>query len=195
MNLALFDFDGTITTHDSLRDFLLYSFGIKHCIKKLVPISPMIFGYLLGIADNQKVKTEVSKSFFSQMHESEFSLIAKKFATEELDKIVKKSALEKIAWHKSNGDRIIVVSASFSDYLKYWCEKEGLELISTRLEIKDGKLTGYFSTPNCWGKEKVRRINEYLNVKDFSKIYAYGDSKGDLEMLKLAHEKGYRIFK
>ncbi|MDD3000739.1 MAG: HAD-IB family hydrolase [Candidatus Riflebacteria bacterium] len=195
MNLALFDFDGTITTHDSLRDFLLYAFGIKHCIKKLAPVSPMILGYLFGIADNQKVKTEVSKSFFSQMAESEFSTVAKRFATEELDKIVKKSAIEKIAWHKSNKDRVIVVSASFTDYLKYWCEKEGLELISTRLEVKDGKLTGYFSTPNCWGKEKVRRINEYLNIKDFEKIYAYGDSKGDLEMLNLAHEKGYRIFK
>jgi phosphatidylglycerophosphatase C len=195
MNLALFDFDGTITTHDSLRDFLLYSFGLKRCIKKLAPVSPMILAYLLGIADNQKVKTEVTKSFFSQMPESEFILLAKKFAEEELPKIVKKSATEKIAWHKSMGDRIIVVSASFSDYLKFWCEKEELELISTRLEIKNGRLTGYFSTPNCWGKEKVVRINAHLNLRDFSKIYAYGDSKGDFEMLKLADEKGYRIFK
>ena len=45
----------------------------------------------------------------------------------------------------------------------------GFDLISTELEVKDGKLTGKFSTPNCNGKEKVRRIKEKYNLKLYLK--------------------------
>lgn len=62
--------------------------------------------------------------------------------------------------------------------------------IATKLEQKDGKLTGKFNGNNCYGTEKVLRIKEKYNLKEFEKIYAYGDSKGDREMLALAHE-GY----
>jgi len=69
-----------------------------------------------------------------------------------------------------------------------------MEIISTRLETKDGLLTGNFATPNCYGPEKVRRIREVVDLSAYQTVYAYGDSRGDREMLEIAHEKGYRVF-
>lgn len=194
MKLALFDFDGTITTHDSLRDFLLLSFGHLGFAGKILPVSPWILCYLLGVADNQRVKEKVSKRFFGGMEVEEFEKLAKPFALEHLPKIVRPKALEKLRWHKAEGHRVVLVSASFTDYLKYWCEVEGIEIISTQLEVVNGVYTGCFSTPNCWGPEKVTRINEYLNLEEYQEIYAYGDSRGDQEMLSLAQHPHYRPF-
>jgi phosphatidylglycerophosphatase C len=67
-----------------------------------------------------------------------------------------------------------------------------VDLIATKLEMKDGRITGRFLTRNCSGKEKVRRIEERYDVKSFNYIYAYGDSSGDRAMLDLANERYYK---
>jgi phosphoserine phosphatase len=71
----------------------------------------------------------------------------------------------------------------------------GLELISTELEVINGKLTGNFSTPNCNGKEKVRRIKEKYNLSKYDEIHVFGNSKGDFPMLSLGTHKYFRFFK
>jgi len=78
------------------------------------------------------------------------------------------------------------VSASMQSWIQPWCDKNNIELLSTQLEFKDGKVTGRFLTKNCHGKEKENRIKELLHVEDYETIYAYGDSSGDTEMLALA---------
>ena len=50
------------------------------------------------------------------------------------------------------------------------------------------------TTPNCYGAQKVVRINSWLAerhpdaVRDEFRIVAYGDSRGDREMLAMADE-------
>lgn len=195
MNLVLSDFDGTITTHDSLRDFLLFAVGYKRFIAKMLPVIPWLIGYLLRIADNQKVKQKVTKQFFAGMPYDLFNEKAKTFALNILDKSVRPNIIKSLRKHKNEGCRVIVVSASFTDYLKYWCEREGFEIVSTQLEIKDNIVTGEFATPNCWGPEKIRRLSFLLPINDlhskYEKIIVYGDSpnSGDKELLNLADEK------
>ena len=52
MKLALFDFDGTITTHDSYREFLLFSFGKMRFITGILRVSPWLLAYLLRLVSN-----------------------------------------------------------------------------------------------------------------------------------------------
>ena len=47
---------------------------------------------------------------------------------------------------------------------------------------------------NCYGIEKVNRINEVINLKEYLNIYAYGDSNGDKQMLKIATHAYYKYF-
>lgn len=195
MNLALFDFDGTITTHDSFRDFLLTTHGYAVFASRSFKALPWLMGFVLGITARQTAKEKLCCQFFAGLPREEFNRAAEKFIKGYLNTIVRPAALERIKWHQQNGDRVILVSASFEDYLKFWCDSVGIEIIATRLEEKDCQLTGYFATPNCWGPEKVNRIKSVLNLADFSKIYAYGDSKGDREMLAIAHEPSYKPFR
>jgi HAD superfamily phosphoserine phosphatase-like hydrolase len=85
------------------------------------------------------------------------------------------------------------VSASADLWLKDWCTQEGIaDLLATQLEVVNGVLTGNLASANCRGPEKVRRIQELLDIRDYERIFAYGDSSGDQEMLALAHEAWYR---
>lgn len=194
MTLALFDFDGTVTTHDSFRDFLIFVVGMKRFLLRMILASPWLMAYVLRLISNQTAKQKITQAFFSGMSRSEFDQRAQDFVVKKLNSIVRPAALEKIRWHKQQQHRVILVSASFDDYLKFWCAQHQIELIATRLEEKDARLTGRFATANCWGPEKVKRIREVVDLDKYEKIYAYGDSRGDREMLEIATEKGYRVF-
>lgn len=194
MDLALFDFDGTITTHDSFRDFLVFIHGKIGFLNRILSVSPWLAGFVLRLVSRENAKRKVSAAFFAGMPVEKFNEYARNFCLHRLPRIVRPDAMQKIRWHKENGHRVVVVSASFSDYLKFWCQQLEVELISTGLEEKNGILTGNFATPNCWGPEKVRRISEQIDLSDYAIIYAYGDSRGDREMLALAHQPGFRVF-
>ncbi len=194
MNLALFDFDGTITTRDSLPDFIQYAVGKPTYYLGLLALSPVLISYLAGFISNNVAKQKLLAWFFKGWQIDRFQQYAEQYSQQQIDKILRPEAMQKIHWHQQQGDRVVVVSASMENWLNGWCKSHKLELLSTCLATVDGRLTGEFSTSNCHGDEKVRRIRELLDLNDFEKIYAYGDSDGDRAMLALAHEVFYRRF-
>ncbi len=105
---------------------------------------------------------------------------------------VRPRARDRIDWHKNNGDRIVVVSASLDVYLKPWCRAHGLELICSKLEVADGICTGRHQGNDCSGSEKAERISRKYNLDDYESVFAYGDTSEDNAMLGLADKKFYR---
>ena len=130
--------------------------------------------------------------FFGGWDSSVFDEAAYSYSVNRLPLIVRDIAMQAIENHKNNGDRVVVVSASSEKWLKPWCDSEGIELIGTIFEVENGVFTGKISGKNCYGEEKVNRIRKSYNQGDYEKIYAYGDSSGDLDMLNLAHVKYYK---
>ena len=63
-----------------------------------------------------------------------------------------------------------------------------IERDRAEIEVIDGRLTGRFLTPNCYGQEKVRRILTLHPDRSAYHLTAYGDSRGDREMLAFADE-------
>ncbi len=195
MRLALFDFDGTITTKDSMVEFIQYAVGKRKYYFGLLRLSPMLMAYKLNLYSNDKAKERLLAYFFKKITIKEFQEIVIGYDKNELDKIVRKEAIAKILWHKKQGDEVVVVSASMECWLKLWCDRQNIKLIATKLEIENGKFTGKFATPNCYGEEKVTRLKELYPTEKYSHIYAYGDSRGDRELLKLADEAFYKPFR
>lgn len=192
MKIALFDFDGTITKNDSLLRFIRFVVGDFQFFFGMLLLSPILAAYKLKLTSNFEAKQKVLSWFFNGMNEEAFFLLAKKYSLTRINKILRAEAMEKIEWHQQQGHKVIVVSASLDCWLRPWCEKHGLDLLATKLEIKNGKITGRFHNRNCYGQEKVNRIKEVYNLKEYDYIYAYGDSKGDKEMLSLANESFYQ---
>jgi phosphoserine phosphatase len=70
-----------------------------------------------------------------------------------------------------------------------------VKVVGTQIEVIDGKLTGRFLSKNCYGQEKVNRIlSLYPNRQDYH-LTAYGDSRGDKEMLAFADESHFKPFR
>lgn len=187
MEIAFFDFDGTISRRDSFLDFLLFAVGWPRFLVGVLLLGPTLIGYLLGLVPNWRAKEMVLDYFFKGWNIEAFQALASRYSRERLPRIVKDSALQRISWHQAAGHRVAVVSAALESWLQDWCEMNGLDLIATRIEVKDGKITGRLAGLNCYGEEKVRRIRERYNLAEFHCIYAYGDSRGDKEMLALAN--------
>ena len=195
MILVLFDFDGTITTNDSLIKFIRFAVGDIKTISGILLLSPMFLAFKLKIIPNYKAKQWMLSYFFKGMNYQKFQKIAEQYSIEYLDRIIRPKAIEKIKWHQQQSHKVVIVSASMECWLNTWCQKYDIDLIATQLEVRDGRLTGKFSTKNCHGIEKVNRITETYDLSQYDYIYAYGDSRGDKEMLALADESFYKPFR
>lgn len=187
MNLALFDFDGTLTTKDSLDEFLKYSVGNKRYLLNMLKFIPSFTLWKLRIINNSRAKERLFEIFFKGMDEALFRIKAKSFSMYRLDSIIDEQRMKILQQHQESNTRVVIVSASMRCWLEPWCQKNDIELLSTELKFEDGKYSGKFSTPNCHGEEKARRIKEHLNLEEYETIYAYGDSSGDKQMLAMAH--------
>jgi HAD superfamily hydrolase (TIGR01490 family) len=194
MEISFFDFDGTITNKDSLPDFIIYAIGDFSYYKGLLILSPMLLAYKLKIIPNHIAKQKLISYFFKGWDIRDFQKITKSYTKEKIIEIVRPKAIERIKWHQEKGHKIVVVSASMEGWLKVWCKSYKLELIGTKLEVINNKITGKFATENCYGIEKVNRIKENYILEDYDIIYAYGDSYGDKEMLSIADKKYYKYF-
>lgn len=192
--IAFFDFDGTITTRDSLIAIIRYIHGDFRFITGFAILTPLLVGFKIRLINRQKAKEKLLNYFFGGMNEIDFQKKCDEFSKKVLPSILKKEAINKINWHRENQDEIIVVSASPENWLKTWCNEAGLKCISTRLEVLHGRITGNIVGQNCYGAEKVRRIKECFDISEYEEIYAYGDSKGDFEMLDMASQPFYRKF-
>jgi len=183
-NIAFFDFDGTITKKDSLIDFLKYYHGNFYFFVGLFILSPILILYKMKLLKNDIAKELMLSYFFKNIYIDIFKKKAYNYSINNINKIIRDEAIQKIKWHKKRNDTIVVVSASIECWIKPWCEINGISF------------TGKFLTNNCYGIEKENRIKDKYNLSDYDCIYAYGDSKGDYEMLQLADKdkKFYRCF-
>ena len=194
MKIAFFDFDGTIIKGDSLISFIRYAVGGNSLILGLIWLFPTLIGYKIGVIPNYIAKQRLLAHFFAGYREDKFLQLAQDFSLQYIDKMLRPKAIKRIEWHKKQGHQIVVVSASIESWIEPWCKKNSLDLIATQLEFKSGIVSGSFQTKNCYGKEKLRRIKNSYNIDDYEYIYAYGDSKGDKELLEFAHESGFKVF-
>ena len=193
--IAFFDFDGTITTHDTLLAFIRSSKGSIPFIWGFFINGPWLLAYKLGIISNQSAKERILSYFFKGMKQEEFEERCNRFSKNVLPALIRTSALKEISRLRQNGSLIVVVSASPENWIRSWSQAQGLELIASKLEIKEGRITGKILGKNCHGPEKVRRILEKHVMSDYEEVFAYGDTNGDLPMLKLATSSFYRPFR
>jgi len=183
--LALFDFDGTLYKKDSLIEFTKYYKGNIIFYTGIMKLFPFLLGMKLGILSNEKTKKRYITHFFKNEHYLTFNRKSGVFALTEIEKHLNASIFSSLKNHLNLNHDIYIVTASFPEWIEPWSQKYNIKVIGTRLEIFNNIITGEFHSKNCYGKEKVNRINETLDLTKFDKIYVYGSGKGDREMLEL----------
>jgi len=193
--IAFFDFDGTITTKDTLLEFIKFSRGRFRYYIGFLLNSPWLVAMKLKVISNQTAKQRIFTWFFRNHSLDDFQEQCSRFATTAIPGLLRPKALKEIQLLQEKGATVVVVSASPENWILPWARTLSLSVISTRLETANNVLTGRIYLRNCHGKEKCARIRENYQLEDFSDIYAYGDSSGDKPMLELATKSFYKPFR
>ena len=193
MNRFIFsDFDGTLTTTDSMMSIIIYQRGKLGLAISLLRILPWLILMFMGRYSNQRTKEKLLHNCFGKMTEEEFNDFCQSFADSHRH-ILRKSVYDRLMEAKENGDEVVVVTASPENWVSRLVPE--FKILGTKMEFNP-RFTGRFLTPNCYAQEKVnRRLATYPELKSDRKAFhvtAFGDSRGDKEMLAFADEQ---IFK
>jgi phosphatidylglycerophosphatase C len=191
-NLALFDFDGTITTREMLPEFFRLAIPRRRqCIGQIL-IAPLIIGYRFGLVSGSVVRAAIVRLGFSGVSYDHYERKGQEFASLALPRVIRPEALEWIKWHKGQGDVIVVVSGALDIYLAQWCQSQGVECICSTLEHRNGVLTGRYLGAQCVQSEKARQVAARFDIESFAEVFAYGDTAEDKELLALGSRKFYQ---
>ncbi len=185
-NLYLFDFDGTLTRKDTLFDFLKF-YNPQQYFFILLLYLPTFILLKLGLKRAESVKRNLISSFLKGQTIDKLKTKSIQYFQVRKDKILREKAVEFIEKLDEN-DSIVIVSASLDIWLEPFAEYFKALLICTNAEYHDDIFTGNFISPNCNYVEKKKRILDTINLDEYEKIFAFGDSSGDFEMFSLAHK-------
>ena len=193
--IYIYDFDGTLTRRDSFLDFIRYTCGSRSLYCGLLLFSPLLILMKLRLYANGRAKERLFTHFFQGMSIRVFDDLCAKYGLSRADLLLDaaRKAVNEVA---SNGYRIFIVSASVDRWvLPFFRDVPNVTVIGTQIEVENGLVTGRFSTPNCYGAEKVRRIQALLPYREQYKLIAHGDSRGDKELLSYADEAHFKPFR
>jgi phosphatidylglycerophosphatase C len=193
--IAFFDFDGTITTKDTLPEIIKFQKGKTAFYIGFLLHAPWLIAYKLNLFPNDQAKQKILIYFFGGTPELDFQKKCDLFAERKLPGLIRPGALTEIERLRGLGFELVIISASARNWLTAWTSRLSLKLIATRLEVIKGLVTGRIAGKNCHGDQKVFCIREQWDLSEYEEIYVYGDSAGDKPMLALATKSFYKPFR
>jgi HAD superfamily phosphoserine phosphatase-like hydrolase len=181
--LVLVDFDHTLYKGDSLLDFTKYYKGIFFYIN-LALLFPKYLFFKVGFYNSHQFKEMfLIKNFRNEMY---MVFCNKSYLfSKNIDKKIDKKLLKTLQEYDRSQHDIYIVTASFSEWILPWAVQNNFKVIASKLEIIENRITGKIAGKNCNYEEKVIRIKEEIKLDLYSKIFVFGNGKGDFAMMKL----------
>lgn len=191
-----FDFDGTLTTKDTLLEFICYACGKRRLWTGLLLFSPILVLMKLQFYPNWKAKQQFFSHFFKGMKIEEFDAVCRRFA-EENAALMRPNGLAVIRKALDEGSSVIVISASIDNWVRPFFAAFGdrVQVSCTQIDVRHDRVTGKFLTKNCYGREKVKRIERAFPRRSTYELIAFGDSMGDKKMMEYADKSYYKPFR
>lgn len=188
--IAIFDLDGTITSGDTYVAYLLRVLiqrrgRVLHCLG--LPLTAIQFK--LGRITNDEIKRAFLKRIMGNCTRSEVERFTAEFIAHRFVKMAKPRALARIDWHRRQGHRLVLATASFDFYAEAIGRSLGFDhIVATRAAWHDDKLTGEFDGENLRGEAKLTAVTRALMTLDrrASRTIAYSDNQSDLPILRFA---------
>jgi len=208
--VAAFDFDGTITRGGSTIPFLIRARGLLPVLYATARTLPRIIkAAIFAGTSADEAKEQLFTLLLADQPLERIERLGAAFAEQQLSRRLRPEVRARLDWHRRQGHRVVVVSASPECYVEAAAGELGVDgVVATRLEVdRNGKLTGHFAGGNCRGERKRDRLLQWMvsssdrrrggegtfvgalpEVQDKGRPYlwAYGNSAGDLQMLEEA---------
>ena len=193
--IVAFDFDGTLTVRDSYTAFLKWRTPTARWWLGGARLVPAALAFLIH-RDRERIKAAATKVFLAGVPRDRLEADARRFAELYSRKLLRPDAV--IAWKRWRKKRVKLVIVTASPDLVVAPFARGLAadgILGTPLAFDaQDRVTGAFASPNCRGGEKVARLKAAYG-DDVQVRAAYGDTSGDAEMLAIAAEPYFRVFK
>jgi phosphatidylglycerophosphatase C len=191
-DVAAFDFDGTLTRGGSVFEFLAAVAGRPAVLGAAAALAPRLaHAALVGGTVADDTKETLFERVLGGVDAALVERVAAEFASRHLAAHVRPEVRRRLDWHRGRGDKVVVVSASPDAYVRMAAERLAADgAIATLLEVDGaGRLTGRYQGANCRGEEKIRRLRLWMADADmgYAALWAYGNSRGDLRMLRAAN--------
>lgn len=184
--IAFFDLDKTITREGTWSRFVRLATPDIRFFAGLPALAAQAAAYKAGMASRGSVKERAVALFLRDRKKTELQAVAKDFAEAELQTGVRPGALAAIQGHRDAGDRLVIASAAADLIVEAMAEQLGFDdIICTRLSWSaDHRLLTALNGENCYGLEKLRRVDEYLDAQaSIGQTSFYSDHITDLPCL------------
>ena len=188
--VAAFDFDETITRRDTVVPFMMRIAGRARFALGLLRRAPVLLASLAR-RDRNAVRAVGTAVAFTGRRLTEIEGHAAAWGAEIVSRHLRDDVVARIRWHLDAGHRVVIVSASYEQYVRVVADHLGVHgVVATRLEVSGDVCTGRLLGLNCRAAEKVVRLDAWLAEHGLSRagltLWAYGDSAGDRELLAAA---------
>jgi HAD superfamily hydrolase (TIGR01490 family) len=184
---ALFDVDKTLVTVNTARLYVKWRIGRKEAgLAEYLTMSKVLLKYALGILDPEATAQKgfrVIAGYDEARMRSECLGWYRKVVRPHISRDARRELEKK----RSEGFVIALLSASTAYLTEPLAEDLGIEhVLCTRLEAAEGKLTGSYQRPLCYGPGKVAWARSWAaeHGVDLSRSVFYTDSISDLPMLE-----------
>jgi phosphatidylglycerophosphatase C len=188
--VAAFDVDGTLTVRDCVVPFL-QRVGGRLGIPTALARRPLASTRAAVRRDRDTIKEIVVGGVMAGRRVAEVESEGEQFASIVHDQWMRQDTLSRLRWHQRSGHVVTLVSASLGAYLRPLASRLGIDGVVCTEPIHDGVIYGSrLDGPNCRAAEKVIRLRAWLVEQDLGDVHlwAYGDSRGDRELLQMADE-------
>lgn len=196
-HIAAFDCDGTLIRGDATRRFLLLLRGPLGLVIDLCMLAPQLLAWQLGRCTTAQLKEAVLNRALQEAPIQRREAALRRLPATLIAQLRPK-AVARLRWHQQQGHRCIIITASLDPLIAPLARHLGVELVATGCSdlLQVGPANPLrLTTANCKGPDKVRRLEQHLGVLPTRELLeAYGDSKGDRELLQASGHPHWRSF-
>lgn len=194
--VAAFDLDGTLTEGGSVFKWLTAVAGRRRALEVTAAMAPRL-GWAALKSGNAADETK-EQVFAKLLRGRALSVVRAEsiaFAESHLASKLRTDTKARLDWHLAKGHHVVLVSASPELYAARIGELVGARgVVATRLDVDgQGRLTGRYDGKNCRGSEKFSRVTSWMRAEGLlgsseqaPVLWAYGNSRGDLRLLRAA---------
>jgi phosphatidylglycerophosphatase C len=179
---VFFDFDGTLTTRDTVWPFGMFLVQNAHgnSCTKAVRLFLLLACLKIRALSNHQFKERFCGLLLRGRPQQEIHALAKLFADSFVDRILNPQLVDALRQHQRSGDDVYLLSSNFSFLLQPLQEAWGSRgVIATDAEIEADRYTGRIVGRACDGKEKLSRALAMFGPEPLEQAIAYGDSRSD----------------
>ena len=191
MAAAYFDVDGTLVTTNLVHPTLYYLANQATPLQTMRQVGrALLRAPAMGLAElvDRRTFNELLYASYEGMSEDRLLLLADDVFETVIKPSLFPAARSLVQQNRDAGHDVVLVSGALDFVLARLADHIGAtDVISNRLEMKDGVATGKLLKPVVAGPEKARLIRNHARSRgyDLDDCFAFSDSYSDVPMLSV----------